>query len=59
MGQSIAEIEAVVAAEQAAKQLERRTAEVNAEKETVIKLQKCERSLSIASALRCRAQMQH
>ena len=39
-GQSAAEIEAAVHAEQTAKLLERRTAEVDAERETVIKLQK-------------------
>jgi hypothetical protein len=40
VGQSVAEIEAAVQAEQTAKLLERRTAEVDAERETVIKLQK-------------------
>jgi hypothetical protein len=39
-GQSVAEIEAAVQAEQTAKLLERRTAEVDAEREAVIKLQK-------------------
>ena len=41
MGQSIAEIEAAVQAEQMAKLLEKRTAEVAAEKETIHKLQRC------------------
>ncbi len=40
-GQSVAEIEAAVQAEQTAKLLDRRTSEVAAEREAVQRLQKC------------------